>query len=265
MKTLKKRVVEFLFFSVFGLSSAEHGTPGARHHGTEPSGRAQNPESRPVERPVACGYSTNVRSPPDRRGAARDPRGRLKRDLTEAQIVDLVARRVRGQSYREIEKATGVPKSTASSLCRQPDVQGMIASMQAGIAAAEQERAKAVKRERQREARRRSAAAQRERKRQATSPSGPIRRHKDSEEELDAIERRIAPEWTPLCGVQILDREGRIVFSRAYDRLDESTLGKLADELRAAGVPKPRNAIIEDLANCRPDRRVVYEVEPELT
>jgi hypothetical protein len=64
-------------------------------------------------------------------------------------------------------------------------------------------------------------------------------------------------------GVQILDGEGRMVFSRAYDRLDESTLGKLADELRAAGVPNPRNAIIEDLANCRPDRRVVYEVEPE--
>jgi hypothetical protein len=98
----------------------------------------------------------------------------------------------------------------------------------------------------------------------ATSPSGPIRRHKDSEDDLDAVERRIAPEWTPLCGVQILDREGRIVFSRAYDRLDdESTLGKLADELRAAGVPNPRNAIIEDLATCLPDRRVVYEVEVE--
>jgi len=114
--------------------------------------------------------------------------------------------------------------------------------------------------------RRRSAAARRERKRQATSPSGPIRGHKDSEEELDALERWIAPEWTPLCGVQILDGKGGMVFSRAYDRRDdESTLGKLADELRAAGVPNPRTAIVEDLANCRPDRRVVYEVEPELT
>jgi hypothetical protein len=184
--------------------------------------------------------------------------------------VDVVARRVQDQSYREIEKATGVPKSTASSLCRQPDVQGMIASMQAGIAAAENEQANAVKRERQREASRKSAAAQRERKRHATSASGPIRRRKDaskvredSEEELDAVERRIAPEWTPLCGVQILDGEGRIVFSRAYDRLDDSTLAKLADELRAAGVPSPRNAIIEDLATCRPGQRVVYEVEPE--
>ena len=54
-----------------------------------------------------------------------------------------------------------------------------------------------------------------------------------------------------------------MLFSRAYDRLNESTIGELADELRAAGVPNPRNAIIEDLANCRPDRRVVYEVEPE--
>jgi hypothetical protein len=63
--------------------------------------------------------------------------------------------------------------------------------------------------------------------------------------------------------VQILDGEGRMVFSRAYDRLDESTLGKLVDELRAAGVPNPRNAIIEDLANCRPGRGAVYEVEPE--
>jgi hypothetical protein len=36
-------------FSVFGLSSAENGTPGARHDGTEPSRRAQNPDSRPVE------------------------------------------------------------------------------------------------------------------------------------------------------------------------------------------------------------------------
>jgi DNA invertase Pin-like site-specific DNA recombinase len=217
-----------------------------------------------VERPVASGYNTNVRSPPDRRGAARDTRGRLKRELTEDQIADLVARRAQDQSYREIEKATGVPKSTASALCRQPDVQAMIASLQAGIAAAEKEQANAVKRERQREARRKSAAAQRERKRHATSPSGPIRRHKeDSEDDLDAIERRIAPEWTPLCGVQILDGEGRIVFSRAYDRLDESVLGELADELRAAGVRNPRTAIVEDLANCRPGQRVVYKVEPE--
>jgi len=63
--------------------------------------------------------------------------------------------------------------------------------------------------------------------------------------------------------------KGRMVFSRAYDRLDKSPLGKLADELRAAGVPNPRNAIIEDLATCPPDQRVVYEVEvepePELT
>ncbi len=137
---------------------------------------------------------------------------------------------------------------------------------QAGIAAAAKEQANAVKRERQREARRKSAAARRERKRQATSPSGPIRGPKDSEDDLDALERRIAPEWTPLCGAQIRDREGRLVFSRGYDRLDdESTLGKLADELRAAGVPNPRTAIIEDLADCRPDRPVVYEVEPELT
>jgi hypothetical protein len=139
----------------------------------------------------------------------------------------------------------------------------MIASMEAGIAAAEQERVSAVKRERRRAASRRSAAARRERKRHATSPSGPIRRQKDSEDDLDAVERRIAPEWTPLCGAQILDAEGRVVFSRAYDRLDESTLRELADELRAAGVPNPRNAIIEDLANCRPGRRAVYGVEPE--
>jgi hypothetical protein len=216
-----------------------------------------------VGRPVACGYTTNVRSPPDRRGAARDPRGRLKRELTEDQILDVVARRVQRQSYRAIEKATGVPKSTAASLCRQPDVQAMIAARQAGIAAAQKEQANAVKRERQREASRKSAAARRERKRQATSPSGPIRGQKDSEDDLDAVERRIAPEWTPLCGVQILDGEGRLLFSRPYDRLDESTLGELANELRAAGVPKPRNAIIEDLANCAPDRRVVYGVEPE--
>jgi hypothetical protein len=135
--------------------------------------------------------------------------------------------------------------------------------MQAGIAAAEKEQANAVKRGRQREASRKSAAARRERKRQATSPSGPIRGQKDSEDDLDALERRIAPEWTPLCGVQILDGEGRIVFSRAYDRLDESTLGELADELRAAGVPNPRNAIIEDLATCPPGRRALYEVDPE--
>ncbi len=65
----------------------------------------------------------------------------------------------------------------------------MIASMQAGIAAAEKERANAVKCKRQREASRKSAAARRERKRHATSPSGPIRGHKDSEDDLDAIER----------------------------------------------------------------------------
>jgi hypothetical protein len=79
------------------------------------------------------------------------------------------------------------------------------------------------------------------------------------QDELDAIERRIAPEWTPLCGLQILDGEGRVV----YDRLDGSALGELADEPRAAGVPNPRNAIIEDLANCPPGQRAVYEVEPE--
>jgi hypothetical protein len=45
------------------------------------------------------------------------------------------------------------------------------------------------------------------------------------------------------------------------DHLDDSD--DVVYELRAAGVPNPRNAIIEDLATCPPGRRALYEVDPE--
>jgi hypothetical protein len=87
---------------------------------------------------------------------------KFTRRVSESQVVDVVARRVMGESLRKIEKATGLPRSTVSDLLRAPDVVALVKSEQDAIHAVEQAQAETLREAKKRDTSRRSSAKHRE-------------------------------------------------------------------------------------------------------
>jgi len=68
----------------------------------------------------------------------RDAAGRLpRREFSEDEVTEAVARRCAKESLRSIEKATGIPRSTLAELFKRPEVVAMVADIQADAAKVE--------------------------------------------------------------------------------------------------------------------------------
>ena len=76
--------------------------------------------------------------------------------------MDIIRRRIAGESLRAIEKAVDVPRSSISELLKRPEVVAMVEAEQAAAGAVESDRDAAVGRERRRETNKRSSATYRE-------------------------------------------------------------------------------------------------------
>lgn len=210
------------------------------------------------------------------------------RQWTPEQCADIIRRHIAGESIRAIAAEYECAPSTVSRLLRAPDVQAIIEEQKTAAAAEEKvERVRALDREKQARRRTRQAgyaatpADLQEKKRPSKSRAdgrllgyasidqrtGETRWHKNSlaggtttpppsDQELDALERKLYPERTELAAVVL--GEG----SRSYDPLDRLDIATCAAWITDLRPDLDDRDVRATLSTIEPGHRITFP-EPE--